>query len=281
MKRYIRSILSILLAVLVTTAVLQAQGGNDYIARQMAYVSEFDVNGLKVIVRKRPTAKTVSGGLFIKGGARNISSANAGRESFALSVAVEASKNFPRDILRRKLAKTGSSLGAGSSNDYSVINFATTSQDFENTWNAFADVVLNPSFNSDDVERVRSLILTALKNREDDADNYLDALQERIIYASHPYANDVNGTVSTISALKATDLRTYHKEILKTSKLLLVIVGNVEPDVVKAAVSKSFGKLPAGKYKERPRRPRTSRYPWPTSPLDRAVPPWANHQTIL
>ena len=41
-------------------------------------VTEFTVNGLRVLVKQRPTSQTVAAGLFIKGGARNITAANAG-----------------------------------------------------------------------------------------------------------------------------------------------------------------------------------------------------------
>jgi len=41
-------------------------------------VTEFTVNGLKVLVKQRPASQTVAAGLFIKGGARNVTAANAG-----------------------------------------------------------------------------------------------------------------------------------------------------------------------------------------------------------
>ena len=240
-----------LLLVFVSTAanIAWAQGASA-IESQKALVTEFEVNGLKVVVKKRVNAKTVSGGLFIRGGVRNINSENAGIEGLALLSATEGSKSYPRDELRRELAESGSRLGAGVTNDYGVLNFATTSAAFDKTWNVFSDVVLNPTFNAADVERVRDLILTGLRNREDDADNYLDSLQEKIIYAKHPYANDVNGTIATVSSFKPEDLKKYHSGLFQTSRLLLVIVGNVDIKAVKNNVQKTFGKLPIGNYKE-------------------------------
>lgn len=236
---------------LIGAAVFYPQSDTSKISSQKTSVEEFEVNGLKVIVRDRPSAKTVAGGLFIRGGARNISGKNAGIENFALSVAIEGSKNFPKELLRRELAATGSNLGASSSNDYSVLNFAAMSANFEQTWRIFSDVVLNPTFAPADVDRVRDLIVTALRNREDDPDSFLEALQERVIYADHPYANDVNGTVDTVSQLKPDDLKAYHKELLETSRMLLVVVGNVNPEMVRATVLNSFGKLPKGDYQEK------------------------------
>jgi len=42
------------------------------VAKQAALVSEFDVNGLKVLLKRREGSLTVAAGLFIRGGAANI-----------------------------------------------------------------------------------------------------------------------------------------------------------------------------------------------------------------
>src|ERR1043165_4316981 len=63
------------------------------VAKQAALVSEFDVNGLKVLLKRREGSLTVAAGLFIRGGSTNINAQNAGIESLMLSVATEASQN--------------------------------------------------------------------------------------------------------------------------------------------------------------------------------------------
>src|SRR5260370_34072297 len=46
------------------------------IARQAALVTEFDVNGLKVLVKRREGSQTVAAGLFIRGGVAKIRATN-------------------------------------------------------------------------------------------------------------------------------------------------------------------------------------------------------------
>jgi zinc protease len=73
-----------------------------------------------------------------------------------------------------------------------------------------------------------------------------------VIYANHPYSNDPNGTIETISNFKLTDIRNYHKKVMQTSQLMLVVVGDVDPAVLQKLVANSIGKLPRGNYKEQP-----------------------------
>lgn len=222
------------------------------VAEQAALVSEFDVNGLKVLVKRRASAPTIAVGLFVRGGARNINEKNAGIENLMLNVASEASKKYSREVVRRELAGTGSSIGAGSNNDYSVLSLATTRRNFDKTWDIYTDLVLNPTFETADLQRIREGIVTGLREQESDADNYLQILQDRVIYANHPYSNEVNGTIETLNAFTSKDLRDYHKKIMETSRLLLVVVGDIDANDLKKRVSETLGKLPRGNYKETP-----------------------------
>ena len=232
------------------TSAIFAQTSRPSIAEQAALVTEFDVNGLKVLVKRRQNSPTVAAGLFIRGGARNITDKNAGIENFMLSAATEGSKKFPRETLRRELAKTGSTLGSGASSDYSVLSIASTRQNFDRSLEIFADIALNPAFAAEDLARARERILTGLREQETDNDNFLQVLQERLIYANHPYSNNVRGTLETISSLKPEDLQAYHQKTMQTSKLLLVFVGDLDAKDLQNRIAASFGKLPRGDYKE-------------------------------
>lgn len=213
-------------------------------------ITEFDVNGLKVILKRRPSSPTVSAGLFTRGGVKNQTAENAGVENLTLSTAAESSKKFPREVLRKEMSRTGSVISAGMSYDFGVTSLTSTRQNFDRTWEIFTDVVLNPSFTPEDFQRVRELTLTGLRNQTISPDSFLESLEEKIVYAKHPYENDPGGTIETVGKLKIEDLQAYHKNLLQTSRLLLVIVGDLEPETLKKQITASFGKLVRGDYKE-------------------------------
>ncbi len=233
-----------------SVSVFSQANGFDTVAAGANLVTEFDVNGLKVIYKRRPGSATVSGGLFIRGGARNLSDKNAGIESVMLATAIEAGKNIPRQTVRRELSGRGSSITSGVSNDYSVIGIATTKPDFPRVFEIFSDVALNPAFAEDDVKRNKDLQLAKLREIGSVPESALDAMQDRIIYAGHPYANDIAGTPATISAITSADLRAYHKRLMETSRLLFVIVGDLDTAELTKQLTATFGKMPKGTYKD-------------------------------
>jgi predicted Zn-dependent peptidase len=225
------------------------QSMQSVVAQQAALVTEFDVNGLKVLLKRREGSLTVAAGLFIRGGSANINAQNAGIETLMLSVATEATTNFPRARMRTELSRMGTVIGSSSNNDYSVLSLATTRMHFDRSWQIFTDVVLRPSFTKEDVSLVQERQVVSLSDDTDNPDVYLQRLQERVAYAGHPYLNSTNGTPETVAKLTPDDLRKYHTKLMETSRLLLVIVGDLNPAEVKELVSASFGKLPRGNYK--------------------------------
>ena len=212
-------------------------------------VTELDVNGMKVLIKRRPGTPTVAAGLFFRGGSRNLTAANAGIESFALSVAGEATKSYPREKLRKEIARMGTNISSGSNYDYSAISLASTKTNFETSWKIFIDVALNPTFAADDIERLRATRLTGLRAIGDSPESLLEDLNDKTIYGGHPYANSPDGTLGTIAKFKAADLVAYHKGLLETSRMLLVVVGDVEVAALQKEIEAAFGKLPRGSYK--------------------------------
>lgn len=242
------SLLTLLFLSFVSSGLAQAAGSP--FEAQAALVTEFDVNGLKVIVKRRPNSPTVSAGLFIRGGARNLTAGNAGIESFMLNVMTEGSRQFPRETLRRELSKTASDIGSGSNYDFSALSLASTKQNFDRSWEIFTDIALNPAFTPIDVELTRSKILTGLANENDTPDSQLQVLEDKVIYANTSYSNRPGGTAETVAAIRAEDLRAYHQKTMQTSHLLLVIVGDLDAADLQRRITASFGKLPRGEFKE-------------------------------
>ena len=265
-SRFLTSFLLITVLVLGTTQSLRAtQAGKpqvrneppqqtvqSVVAKQASLVSEFEVNGLKVLMKRREGSLTVSAGLFVRGGAANINASNAGIESLMLSASTEATTGFPREKMRSELSRMGTVIGSSATNDYSVLSLACTRMHFDRSWQLFTYVILRPSFTKEDVSLVQDRAVVALSDDTDNPDVYLQKLQEKVAYAGHPYLNDTDGTPETIAKLTPEDLRRYHDKLMETSHLLLVIVGDLDPAEVKDLVASSIGKLPRGSYKSEP-----------------------------
>ena len=217
-------------------------------AAQAPLVTEFDVNGLKVLIKKRSSSQTVSAGLFFRGGTSNTTAKNAGIEGMMLDAAAEASTHFTREQVRTELSRLASGVTGTAGLDYSALVMGSTASSFTRTWDIFTDLALNPKFDPADLKRLKDVRLAALRAQSAVPESYIEDLQSQKSYVGHPYLNGPAGTIDSISRLNVTDLRQYHKRMLQTSRMLLVVVGDVDTAALRTKVEAAFGRIPKGDY---------------------------------
>jgi zinc protease len=73
-----------------------------------------------------------------------------------------------------------------------------------------------------------------------------------IAYTKHPYAWAAGGTIKDLDATKPEDLKKFYDTYYQPNNALLVVVGKVSLDAVKASVEKYFGAIPKGAEPPRP-----------------------------
>jgi zinc protease len=206
-------------------------------------------NGLRTIHRRVTGNEVVAVQVYFRGGARNISEKDAGVESLLFEAASEGTKNFSKSEINRELARMGTVIDADTEFDFSVMMMRSVRQNFDRSWQLLADMILNPSCDDKEVALIKDQIISLLRQQNDSPETSVALLSNKLLYASHPYFNSPIGTVESVRSLTAADVRAHHAKLLQTSRMLVVVVGNVTPEEVKRKVEGAFGKLPRGEYK--------------------------------
>src|SRR5207253_7394969 len=68
-------------------------------------------------------------------------------------------------------------------------------------------------------------------------------------YKDHAYAVEPYGSAESLAKFTVEDLRAYHRRIMQSSRLLLVLVGDLDVYSVRSRALAAFGQLPRGDYK--------------------------------
>jgi zinc protease len=205
------------------------------------------VNGVRVIQR-RTTASIVVANLYLLGGVRQSTPRTAGIENFLLTIGDRGTQKYPKDVLRHALARTGSEIDVTPNEDWTVVSVRTTTSELDSTWSIFAEKIMHPTLDSGDVEFVRDQMVSGIRQRIDSPDATLDYLSDSIAYAGSSYALSPVGTESSLSKITRAELRAYERDQMVTSRMMLVLIGNVSRAKIEALIGSTIGKLPAGKY---------------------------------
>ena len=104
-----------------------------------------------------------------------------------------------------------------------------------------SDIVQNPAFAQDEIDRRRSQTLSSLEVSYDDPDYLASLVFDRLVFGFHPYGRPTEGTRESISRLTREDLVAYHRNWFVPNNSLLAIVGDMTADEAFAAAQKAFG----------------------------------------
>ena len=209
----------------------------------------YDVNGLQVIHQPRPaTAAVFAAQLYLLGGSRQVSERNAGVEPLLLMTSQYGTRNYPGEAARRALAETGSSIHVETTRDWTSMHLQGLKADFDSAWTVFADRVMHPTLDSAGVHATRSRLIARATRQGESPEARAWFVAESLAYRSHPYASDPDGSTASLRAITVDDLRAYAKDQLVTSRMLLVVVGDIPPERVRDAVARTLGTLPRGSY---------------------------------
>lgn len=214
--------------------------------------ASFEVGGMQVILRRVTANQVVAANLYLLGGTRQTPSEQAGLEPFLLETTGQGTAKYPRERLRLQMARLGTSIGVSADHDWTTFALRATPATLDSTWAIFADRLLHPTLDSAGVELVRAQLLGAVRQRRDDPDASVDYLADSVAFAGTPYAIPPAGTTASISGLTLADLRRYHQQQMVTSRMLLVVVGDVSREHLVRLITNSIGTLPRGDYRWTP-----------------------------
>jgi zinc protease len=210
--------------------------------------SSFTVSGVHIILRRNTSTDVVAANLYLLGGTRQATDSTVGVEPMLLWVSEQGTTHYSRDALRRKTADLGSTIVVEPRHDWTMFGFRGIRETFDSTWMLLSDRLMHGTTDSAAVELIRAQVLSAVEQRRDSPDDYLEYLADSVAYAGHPYALEPAGTELSIGRITPAELRRYRATQLITSRMLLVVVGNVDSASVARLVTRTIGQLPRGSY---------------------------------
>ena len=221
--------------------------------------TKFDVNGVSVIVRRNTATEVVTANLYLLGGTRQLTPTTAGIEALLLATSERGTRLFPGAAVRQRTARLGSTISIDPNDDWTSIGLHAIRSTFDSTWAIFADRVMAPTIDANEFALVRDQFLTIAREKNTQPDDAATELADSLLYLNHPNALSPTGTPESVASLSAAQLRQYHAQQFVTSRMLLVVVGNVDRAQVERLVRSTIATMPKGSYRWTPPPPVNSR----------------------
>jgi zinc protease len=123
------------------------------------------------------------------------------------------------------------------------VSFHSLVEDMDQVLALSADIILDPIFPADELEKVRQQALTGLREQESDTGSMASrAVREQLYPLGHPYRIPSSGDIDTVERLHRDQLVTYHARSFGPAVTTIAVVGGVRDlDDVVERISRVFG----------------------------------------
>jgi zinc protease len=201
-------------------------------------------NGLQLVTVSHHEQPAVSVRLLVRAGAVHNP---AGKPSLAAMTAAlldQGTVTKSAAQIADQIDYIGGALGTGSGNDQTFVNTVVMKDSFGLAMELIGDIVRNPVFAPDEIERQKQQALSSLQVSRTDAGYVAGAVFDRLVFGFHPYGLPNTGTADSIARITQADLRAFHKAWFVPNNMLLAVVGDVTREEAKAAAERVFGAWP-------------------------------------
>jgi len=185
-------------------------------------------NGITLIVRESHSNPTVAFYATFPGGLRFEVPAKNGVGRFTAAMLTRGTSKFSRQELSTAVEETAGSLSGFSGWNSTGVSATFLSRFFDRGLGLLAEVIENPTFPKDEIEKLRRETIAVIAQQEDYLPGYTFKLLYKELYGKHPYSMPASGTKETVSALRREDLTAHYRRFFTPSRMVLTIVGDVE-----------------------------------------------------
>jgi predicted Zn-dependent peptidase len=201
-------------------------------------------NGMPVVIASRPGVPVARLSVLFDAGYAADEGRKSGTASFTMGLLDEGTQRLGALAIASRAESLGADLSAGSSLDTSYGDISALAENLDASIGLLADVLRNPAFPADEIERVRKEWLASIAREKTSPDALASRLLPPLIYGGgHPYAIPFtgSGTEASIAALTRGDLVTFHRDWIRPDNATLIVVGDTTPAKVLPMLDKHFG----------------------------------------
>ncbi len=204
-------------------------------------------NGTTLIVKENPAVPTVAIRAVYLGGTRFETEKQNGINNFIADMMTRGTERLDAPAFATLVDSMAASISGSSGRNSLGVTAEGLSRFFDPLLDLLGEVIHQPAFDPEEIEKSRQDILAEIKREYDNLSQSAFKLFFRKLYGAHPFALPVNGTSESVAGLTREDMVSYYRGLAVPDNLVLTVVGDVRTDYVVRRVQEVFGRPAEGK----------------------------------
>ena len=185
-------------------------------------------NGVRVITERMAHVRSVSMGIWIGAGSRREQPQENGITHFIEHMVFKGTTNRSAEEIARSVDSIGGGLDAFTAKELVSYNTKVLDEHLPLAFDVLADLVLNPLFRAEDIEKEKSVILEELKMEVDNPEYLLHEIFSSNFWKDHPIGKPILGTKDTVRSFHRDMLQEFFTRTYSPANILITAAGHLE-----------------------------------------------------
>lgn len=184
-------------------------------------------NGLVVATEVMPHLRSVSLGVWIKGGSRFEKTNNTGISHFIEHLLFKGTRKRSAGKIAEAIDSVGGQLNAFTEKEYVGFYAKVLDKHLPLAFDLVSDIVLHPIFPADEIERERNVIFEEINMVEDSPQELILDLFMESFWKNHPLGRPISGTKRSVAKISRNDVKKYFKNNYSADNTIVAVAGNI------------------------------------------------------
>ena len=197
-------------------------------------------NGLTVITEQMQHIRSASIGIWIKSGSRDEDAQWNGISHFVEHMVFKGTKHRSAEDIARQVDSIGGNMDAFTAKECICFNVKILDEHLPIAMDVLSDLVLNPTFDVQDISRERGVILEEIKMDEDSPDYLVHEIFTQNFWKDHPLGKPILGTKDTVKTFERDPVLGFYGQRFAPGNLIICAAGNLKHEQFVELVAKHF-----------------------------------------
>jgi len=208
-------------------------------------------NGLRVVLAPMNNTEAATLLVLVGVGSRYETKRINGISHFLEHMFFKGTKSRPEPgQVVRELDKIGADHNAFTTKEATGFWVKTSAKDFDVALDVVSDILLEPLFKKEEVEKERNVIFQEIDMRNDNPRLKAQENLENIFLGDQPVGWDIAGSKKSVASIKREDIINYEMNNYLSENMTIAAAGNFDQEKVFAKISRAFNPVKKGKNKD-------------------------------
>lgn len=207
-------------------------------------------NGIRVITERIPYASSVSIGIWVANGSRHERRESNGVAHFIEHLLFKGTDRRSALDIAREIDSVGGVLNAFTSREYVCYYAKVLDKFLPRAVDLLTDIFLNSTFDPEEIEKERRVVLQEINMMEDTPDDLIHDLFHQHFWTGHPLGMSILGDAESVGGLTRDGILAYKEHMYRGDDIIVSAAGNLNHDKLVEMLRELLGRVAGGNGRE-------------------------------